>query len=120
MLRADLCTLRLCQATTPAVHAGCTAVVVAVHGSLVVCANAGDSRAVLCRGGTAVPLSEDHKPRNPLENRRITAAGGWVNKEGRVNDNLNLSRAIGDLEYKQDFAIPPSAQIISGEPGAIC
>ena len=49
--------------------AGCTAVVAAVHGSTVVCANAGDSRAVLCRGGAAVALSDDHKPRNPIENR---------------------------------------------------
>eukprot|EP01051_Picozoa_sp_SAG22_P027505 SAG22_NODE_9235_length_601_cov_1.366534_2_plen_81_part_00 len=28
----------------------------------------------------------------------------------------NLSRAIGDQEYKKDLSIPPSAQIISAEP----
>ncbi len=35
------------------------------------CANAGDSRAVLCRDGTAVNLSEDHKPMNEEEKQRI-------------------------------------------------
>lgn len=35
-------------------------------------ANAGDSRCVLCRKGTAVNMSEDHKPTNTLEHERIT------------------------------------------------
>lgn len=63
-------------------------------------ANAGDSRAVLCRGGAAVELSEDHKPEDPSERARIQAAGGTVTADGRVNDGLNLSRAIGDHVYK--------------------
>ena len=27
--------------------------------------------------------------------------------EGRINGNLNLSRALGDLEYKQDKSLKP-------------
>lgn len=40
---------------------GSTAVVALVTANHIVVANCGDSRAVLCRGGRAVPLSEDHK-----------------------------------------------------------
>lgn len=80
-------------------------------------ANAGDSRAVLCRAGAAVDLSEDHKPEDDRERERIQAAGGTVTADGRVNDGLNLSRAIGDHIYKvgslfivTGFAIVPLAQ----------
>jgi len=34
----------------------------------------------------------------------------------RVNGNLNLSRAIGDLKYKSNEHLPAAAQIISAEP----
>ena len=44
------------------IQAGCTAVVAVLQGNEMWVANAGDSRAVLCRGGKAVPMSEDHKP----------------------------------------------------------
>jgi hypothetical protein len=40
---------------------GSTAVVAVVGKEEVVVANCGDSRAVICRGGVAVPLSVDHK-----------------------------------------------------------
>jgi protein phosphatase 1G len=56
---------------------------------------------VLSRGGTAVDMSEDHKPEDENELRRIRGAGGEVTQDGRVCGNLNLSRAIGDLLYKQ-------------------
>jgi protein phosphatase 1G len=99
---------------------GCTACVCAITKNLLVVANAGDSRAVLCRAGLAVALSEDHKPNNPTEKKRIEAAGGYVETTGpgqhRVNGNLNLSRALGDLEYKQDWKLGPEEQIISATP----
>lgn len=63
------------------------------------CANCGDSRAIVSVKGTAVALSEDHKPDDDKEKSRIQKAGGEV-FQGRVNGNLNLSRALGDLEYK--------------------
>lgn len=66
-------------------------------------ANAGDSRCVLCKGGVAVDMSEDHKPEDDLERTRITKAGGVVNRDGRVNDGLNLSRAIGEYFLLIDF-----------------
>lgn len=40
---------------------GSTAVVCVIVGGRVICANLGDSRAVLCRSGTAIDLSLDHK-----------------------------------------------------------
>lgn len=87
------------------VQAGCTAVVALLHGNKLFIANAGDSRAVLCRDGKAFPLSEDHKPSQARERERIVAAGGFLSEIGgmcRVNGNLNLSRAIGDLKYKNN------------------
>lgn len=50
---------------------------------------------------------------------RITKAGGFVNQFGRVNGNLNLSRSIGDLKYKQVPGIPPADQMITAEPDII-
>ena len=69
------------------------------------CANAGDSRAVLCQEGRAIELSIDHKPDLSTEKARIEKAGGFV-EENRVKGVLNLSRSLGDLEYKQDTTIP--------------
>ncbi|TGZ70859.1 hypothetical protein CRM22_002958 [Opisthorchis felineus] len=79
-------------------------------------ANAGDSRAVLCRGTVAVDLSVDHKPEDEDEKSRITAAGGTVTRDGRVNGGLNLSRALGDHSYKQVQGLPLAAQMITPSP----
>ena len=101
------------------IQAGCTAVVALVKGSKLYVANAGDSRAVLSRQGKAIPLSFDHKPSHPVERKRIESAGGFVSNMGgmsRVNGNLNLSRAIGDLKYKGNKELHPKHQIITAEP----
>lgn len=95
--------------------AGCTAVVAVVVGQKLYVANAGDSRCVLCRGKDTISLTQDHKPTDPEEDRRIRAAGGWVT-EGRVNGSLNLSRAIGDMNYKQLKSRPAEEQIVTANP----
>lgn len=61
-------------------------------------------------------MSFDHKPQQDREMSRITHAGGFVNHFGRINGNLNLSRSIGDLKYKQVPGIPPPDQMITAEP----
>lgn len=40
-------------------------------------------------------------------------AGGFV-ADGRVNGSLNLSRALGDLEYKQTKELGPEEQVGTG------
>ena len=37
----------------------------------------------------------------------------------RVNGNLNLSRAIGDLKYKGNEQLAPDAQIITAQPDIV-
>jgi serine/threonine protein phosphatase PrpC len=103
---------------TPGFHSGTTATVcLLVDGCKeLVCANAGDSRCVLCRAGSAIDLSRDHKPEDDDELARITKAGGHVTDEGRVCGNLNLSRAIGDCEYKQNSELPAEEQMITAFP----
>lgn len=74
-----------------------------VGGRRIVCANAGDSRAIIVRkDGSVVRLSRDHKPGMPDETRRITDLGGKVIYWGRwrVEGLLAVSRAIGDSSLK--------------------
>ncbi|KAL8426113.1 hypothetical protein Efla_000105 [Eimeria flavescens] len=98
--------------------AGCTALTVCVTPTSIVVANVGDSRCVLCRGADIIELSQDHKPQLAEERIRIYAAGGYL-EMGRVNGNLNLSRALGDLAYKADCTLPPEKQILSGAPDVV-
>ena len=56
--------------------AGCTANVCLIVGDTIICANAGDSRTLLCTGGKPFPLSIDHKPEDEKEYQRVTKAGG--------------------------------------------
>ncbi|CAM8919492.1 unnamed protein product [Rhodiola kirilowii] len=96
-----------CELQTPECDAvGSTAVVAVVTRDKIIVANCGDSRAVLCRGGKAIPLSSDHKPDRPDELERIESAGGRVIywEGARVLGVLAMSRAIGD-NYLKPYVI---------------
>ncbi|KAF4668347.1 hypothetical protein FOZ61_006586 [Perkinsus olseni] len=97
---------------------GCTACVVVFYGPNLdgelnlVTAHLGDTRAVLCRNGRAVQLTEDHKPDNEEERRRIEALpkgrvcqvqGIWrvVKQDLRGLQGLAVSRAFGDHQMKE-------------------
>lgn len=93
-----------------ALYTGCTACVALITDNEIYCANSGDSRCVLSglvshsktnfsQDGKAIEMSIDHKPDLSTEKARIEKAGGFV-EENRVKGILNLSRSLGDLEYK--------------------
>ncbi len=86
---------------------GTTAVSLMIRDGMLYVANAGDSRAVLCRAGKAVALSHDHKPNRPDEKNRIKKLGGRILWLGcwRVQGVLAISRAIGDHELAP-YVIP--------------
>jgi serine/threonine protein phosphatase PrpC len=87
-------------------YAGCTASVILITKTELYCANAGDSRTVLCKKGRAKDLSVDHKPDLPSERNRIEKANGFV-EDKRVNGMLALSRALGDFDYKGNSQLKP-------------
>ncbi|KAK9014991.1 hypothetical protein V6N11_006126 [Hibiscus sabdariffa] len=95
--------------------AGCTACVAIIRNKQLIVANAGDSRCVISRKGQAYNLSKDHKPDLELEKDRILKAGGFI-QVGRVNGSLNLARAIGDAEFKQNKTLPAERQIVTAYP----
>lgn len=94
---------------------GTTSCVVLITNSHIYCANSGDSRAVLNQNGKAIALSEDHKPQNPDELRRIEASGHMV-EDDRVDGNLALSRAIGDWNYKDKNNLTAEQQAVTCDP----
>jgi serine/threonine protein phosphatase PrpC len=62
---------------------GTTSTSVLIVGDLLLCANVGDSRAILGYSDKGIdwrlkPLSRDHKPDEPVEKARILASGGRV------------------------------------------
>ncbi|KAL3802342.1 hypothetical protein HJC23_007167 [Cyclotella cryptica] len=99
-------------------RSGSTGVVVLITPTHILCANAGDSRALLCRSGSALPLSFDHKPNNDWEAARIDRAGGFV-KGGRVDGDLAVSRSFGDFSYKSHATCDATSQRVTVDPDII-
>jgi len=106
------------DATAPRIkyeRSGSTCIVVLVTPSHIISANAGDSRAVLRRGGKILPLSFDHKPNNFPELERINLASGFV-KCKRVDGDLAVSRGLGDFSYKNNESLPVEQQKVIPNP----
>ncbi|EDV23213.1 uncharacterized protein TRIADDRAFT_3271, partial [Trichoplax adhaerens] len=101
-----------------AVSSGTTAVVAVIHKDELIVANAGDSRCILCRNGVALPMSLDHKPTDSPEKERILGAGGKI-IDGRINQGLNLSRAIGDHMYKGNPEKSSIEQMVIAKPDIV-
>jgi serine/threonine protein phosphatase PrpC len=95
---------------------GSTACAAFVSDTHISVANAGDSRCVLCRNnGQAIAMSVDHKPTDAPELERLTKHGFKVVR-GRIYEvatgkgGLNLSRALGDLHYREGVPCEPDVQ----------
>ncbi|KAG1704746.1 Integrin-linked kinase-associated serine/threonine phosphatase 2C [Nymphon striatum] len=84
---------------------GSTAIICLIIDNTLYVANVGDSKAILCRqaktSGALHPivLSTDHSPTLYEERLRIQKNGGTV-RDGRVMGILEVSRSIGDGQYK--------------------
>ncbi|CAH0048025.1 unnamed protein product [Clonostachys solani] len=75
---------------------GGVATVVYLQGTELYVANVGNVQAMLIQtDGTHKILTRKHDPAEPSERSRIREAGGWVSRNGRLNDTLEVSRAFG-------------------------
>eukprot|EP00796_Vickermania_ingenoplastis_P004982 gene4982-3577_t len=88
---------------------GATANCIYLVGNKLYCANAGDCRSVF----------DDHKPTLPSEEARITKAGCQV-ENGRVNMRVAVSRAFGDVEFKDNDKLSWKDQAITALPDVTC
>jgi protein phosphatase 2C len=97
---------------------GTTAVVALVGSRQLYVANCGDSRAVLCRNGVAIPLTDDHKAAREDETARVEAAGGQILfwNGVRVMGVLAVSRAIGDHCLRPFVIARPEITILGRRP----
>lgn len=93
-------------------YCGTTALTALVVGKNLLVANAGDCRAVLCRKGDAVQLSQDHRPSCEVERKRVEDLGGTI-EYGYLNGELAVTRALGDWYMKLPFG---SASPLTAEP----
>ncbi|KAI8019028.1 putative protein phosphatase 2C 13 [Camellia lanceoleosa] len=91
---------------------GTTALTALVLGKHLMVANAGDCRAVLCRKGVAVQMSQDHRPSYSPERQRVEELGGYF-EDGYLNGDLAVTRALGDWYMK--FPIGSSSPL-TAEP----
>jgi len=76
---------------------GTTAIMTLLVDRVLHVANLGDCRAVLCRAGKCLELSDDHRTHCERERNRIEAAGGFI-EDGYVNGIIAVTRALGDWD----------------------
>jgi len=96
--------LKIASNNSPAWKDGTTACCLLVLDDFMYICNLGDSKAVLCRHkngkNQGFALSKEHNPTNYDERKRIEKCGGHV-RDGRVLGILEVSRSIGDGQYKR-------------------
>ncbi|PNY29327.1 Adenylate cyclase, partial [Tolypocladium capitatum] len=80
-------------------NSGGVATVVYLQGTELYVGNVGDAQAMVIQtDGKHQMLTRKHDPAEPSERSRIREAGGWVSRNGRLNDLLQVSRAFGYVD----------------------
>lgn len=102
-------------------HTGCTAVVALLMQGHVICANAGDSRAVLGTkdSGQVSTLTRDHKVEDEME-RLLTTGALITHAPGdtpRIARGINLARSIGDHAVKRFVTSSPYVSVYPAPKG---
>ncbi|KAJ6127261.1 Adenylate cyclase [Penicillium sp. IBT 18751x] len=78
------------------IQSGGVATVLYLHNMDLYAANVGDAQAILVKSdGSFRNLTQNHDPAEPRERARIRAAGGFVSRNGKLNDVLPVSRCFG-------------------------
>lgn len=90
LLKTDNDFCNACRRINLSTSSGTTALTAYIECDLLIVGNIGDSRGVLCRSGRAVPVSSDHKPDRPDEQKRIEQLGGRVAAtEDQIHNTYN-------------------------------
>lgn len=95
-------------------NSGGVATVMFLQRSELYIANVGDAQAMLIQAeGSHRMLTKKHDPAEPSERERIRAAGGWVSRQGKLNDVLEVSRAFGYVQLMPAVQAAPYISQVS-------
>lgn len=94
---------------------GTTCNVVLIKNNIMYIANVGDSRSFMFKNGKAIPLNLEHKTTLQSEYQRIYKSNTQI-INNRVEGRLNLTRAIGDLTFKQNPTLKFYEQAVIAYP----
>ncbi|KAH9998045.1 protein phosphatase 2C [Xylariaceae sp. FL0662B] len=98
-------------------NSGAVATVVYLQAQELYVANIGDAQAMLIQSdGSHKILTRKHDPAEPTERQRIRDAGGWVSRQGKLNDLLEVSRAFGYADLMPAVQAAPNVTEISITP----
>ncbi|KAI9781897.1 MAG: cysteinyl-tRNA synthetase [Peltula sp. TS41687] len=94
-------------------NSGGVATVMFLQGMELYVANVGDAQGMLIQSeGNYKMITRKHQPAEPSERQRIRRAGGYVSRNGKLNDVLDVSRAFGYIQMMPAVqAAPHIAQI---------
>ena len=92
---------------------GGVATVLYLHQTELFVANVGDAQAMLIQNNAQYGfLTTKHDPAYPRERQRIRDAGGYVSRQGKLNDVLEVSRAFGYFQLMPSvIAAPHTLQV---------
>ncbi|RMD43406.1 hypothetical protein DV735_g1749, partial [Chaetothyriales sp. CBS 134920] len=89
-------------------NSGGTGTVLFLNGTDLFVANVGDIQAILIQSsGQHRELTQKHDPAEPRERERIRAAGGYVSRQGKLNETLEVSRAFGYYNHMPSVMAAP-------------
>lgn len=92
-------------------NAGCVAAVLYLNGTDLYVANVGDIEAIIIQtNGQHKELTRKHLPAEARERERIRAAGGYVSRQGKLNDSIEISRAFGFFSAMPSVIAAPYTQ----------
>jgi len=87
---------------------GGVATVMYINGTELHVANVGDAEAILIQSnGQHRELTRKHDPAEHRERERIREAGGYVSRQGKLNDILEVSRAFGYYSHMPSVIAAP-------------
>lgn len=96
------------ELTEEDLNSGGVATVMYLHGMEMFMSNIGDAQALLIQseGGHRV-VTKKHDPAEMTERARIREAGGFVSRQGKLNDQLEVSRAFGYVQLMPSIIAAP-------------
>ena len=97
-------------------NSGGVATILYLDGTELFVANVGDAQAILIKSNTSHrDLTTKHDPAEPRERERIREAGGYVNRNGKLNEHLSVSRGFGFYSNMPSVIAAPATRSVQLE-----